>query len=134
VNNLTNTIFLIIIVAILLFTIVRRKLIMTNPNVKNLTAEEANKLIHENKDVFILDVRTKGEYANGHIPGAKLIPSSEIVARVSELEKYVNKPILVYCASGGRSPGAVQALVKNNFTEIYHLNRGISSWTYDIKR
>jgi len=107
---------------------------MTNPNVKNLTAEEANKLINENKEVIILDVRTKGEYSSGHIQGAKLIPSSEIASRVSELEKYVNKPILVYCASGGRSPGAVQILVRNNFTEIYHLSRGISSWNYAIKR
>ena len=107
---------------------------MTNPNVKNITAEEANKLINENKEVLILDVRTKGEFANGHIPGATLIPSSEIASRVNELEKYVNKPILVYCASGGRSPGAVQTLVKNNFAEIYHLSRGISSWNYATKR
>jgi len=107
---------------------------MSNSNVKNLTAEEANKLINENKEVFILDVRTKGEYSSGHIPGAALIPSSEIASRVSEILKYVNKPVLVYCASGGRSPGAVQVLVKNNFTEIYHLSRGISSWNYNIKR
>jgi rhodanese-related sulfurtransferase len=112
----------------------RRKLIMANSNVKNITAEEANRLINENKEVLILDVRTKGEYASGHIPGATLIPSSEIASRVSELEKYVNKPILVYCASGGRSPGAVQTLVKNNFTDIHHLSRGILSWKYNIKR
>jgi rhodanese-related sulfurtransferase len=112
----------------------RRKIIMANSNVHNLSAEEANKLINENKDVFILDVRTKGEFSNGHIPGATLIPSSEIASRVNELQKYVNKPILVYCASGGRSPGAVQVLAKNNFTEIYHLSRGISSWNYATKR
>ena len=131
---MTNTAFLIIIAAFFLFVIMRRKLIMTNHNVKNITAEEANKLIIENKEVLILDVRTKGEFANGHIPGATLIPSSEIASRVSELEKYVNKPVLVYCASGGRSPGAVQTLVKNNFAEIYHLSRGISSWNYATKR
>ena len=106
-NNLTNTIYFTIAIAFFLFIIVRRKLIVANPNVKNLTSEEANKLINENKEVLILDVRTKGEYSNGHIPGATLIPSSEIASRVGELEKYVNKPILVYCASGGRSPGAV---------------------------
>ena len=107
---------------------------MENVNVKNVTAQEANKLIIENKEVFILDVRTQGEYAGGHIPGAKLIPSSELSSRVNELENYASKPILVYCASGGRSPGAVQTLQKNNFTDIYHLNRGIMSWTYDVKR
>jgi rhodanese-related sulfurtransferase len=129
----SNTVFLIIIGAIL-FIIGRKKLMMANSNVKNVTAEEANKLIIENKEVLILDVRTQGEYAGGHITGAKLIPSSELSSRVSELEKYANKPVLVYCASGGRSPGAVQTLLKNNFTNIYHLSRGISSWTYGVKR
>mgnify|MGYP001072074395 CR=1 FL=1 len=107
---------------------------MENPNVKNVTADEANKLIKENKEILILDVRTKGEYDGGHIPGAKLIPAQQLASRISEIDKYVNKPILVYCASGGRSPRAVQTLVKNNFTNIYHLARGISTWTYGIKR
>lgn len=129
-----NAIVPIVIVVILLFIIGRRKLIMTNGNVKNITAEEANKLINDNKEVFILDVRSKGEYDGGHIPGAKLIPTQELGSRINELEKYINKPILVYCASGGRSPGAVQTLIKNNFTEIYHLTKGISSWPYSIKR
>ena len=107
---------------------------MMNSNVKNLTAEEANKLITENNEVFILDVRNKDEFDRGHIPGAKLIPSSVLPTRINEIEKYANKPILVYCASGGRSPGAVQTLIKSNFTNIYHLSRGISSWTYEIKK
>lgn len=107
---------------------------MLNPNVKNVTANEANELINENKEVLILDVRNKNEFDSGHIPGALLIPASILPVRINELKKYENKPILVYCASGGRSPGAVQTLVKNNFTEIYHLSRGISSWPYSIKR
>lgn len=107
---------------------------MTNANVKNLTAEEANNLIKENKEVLILDVRNKDEFDAGHIPGAQLIPASVLPVRINELKKYENKPILVYCASGGRSPGAVQTLAKNNFTNIYHLTRGISSWTYGTKR
>ncbi len=107
---------------------------MEKQSFKNLTAEEAYKLINENNEVFILDVRNKDEYDRGHIPGALFIPSSILPLRVHELKKYENKPILVYCASGGRSPSAVQTLVKNNFTEIYHLARGFSSWAYDIQR
>lgn len=106
---------------------------MMNNNVKNVTAEEANKLINENKELVILDVRSLGEYSGGHIPGSKLIPSNQIAQRISELSEYIDKPILVYCASGGRSPGAVEALVQNNFSQVYHLNRGISSWRYSIE-
>ena len=107
---------------------------MFNANVKNVSAEEAYKLINDNKEIFILDVRTKDEYDGGHIPGAKLIPVQVLPAKIFELEKYKDMPVLVYCASGGRSPRAVDTLANNDFTNIYHLSRGISSWRYSVTR
>jgi rhodanese-related sulfurtransferase len=107
---------------------------MTFSNAKNLTAEETKKLIAETENLVILDVRNKDEFDYGHIPGAILIPASVLPVRINEIKKYQNTPILVYCASGGRSPGAVQTLLRNDFSEVYHLTRGISAWTYDISR
>ena len=107
---------------------------MFNSNVKNVSAEEAYKLISKDKEFVILDVRTKEEYDNGHIPGAKLVPVQILQMKLDELNKYRDKPVLVYCASGGRSPRAVETLVNNNFKNIYHLNRGISSWRYSLTR
>ena len=107
---------------------------MFNPNINNISGEEAYKLINENNDIFILDVRTKEEYDKGHIQGAKLIPVGVLSSRIGELEKYKDKPILVYCASGGRSPQAVKHLVEDEFSHIYHLSRGISSWRYGIEK
>lgn len=100
----------------------------------NVSAEKANELISENKELVILDVRTKEEYQNGHIKGAKLFPVQTLAGRISELKKFQGHPILVYCASGGRSPSALKYLIDNDFKEIYHLNRGISSWTYKLSR
>lgn len=131
---LITTILNIIFVAALIFLLGRRLLIMLNPNVKNVSAKDANVIIKEKKDILILDVRTKEEYANGHIPNAKLMPVQELPSRIGELEQYKSKPVLVYCASGGRSPRAVSTLIKNNFSEIYHLSSGISSWPYSVKR
>ena len=51
------------------------------------------------------------------------MPVSEIGLRITELEKFRNKPILVHCASGGRSPKAVNVLLKNKFGPIYHMNK-----------
>jgi len=116
----------------LAFNIGKKLLIKLNPNVKNVSASEARQLIDANKDLVILDVRTKIEYNNGHIPGAILIPAHELSARVKELAVYYNKPILVYCASGGRSPGAVYTL-RNNFAPIYHLSSGLSNWKFRLK-
>ncbi|WP_097026720.1 rhodanese-like domain-containing protein [Clostridium peptidivorans] len=120
-------------VAVAFFNIIRRRSILSNKSVKNLSPEEAHKLINENKDVIILDVRTKEEFSSGHMPEAKSFPMHEILSRIDELESFKDKPILVYCASGGRSPIAIKHLLKNNFTNIYHLNKGISAWKYPLE-
>ena len=107
---------------------------MFNSKVKNVSPDEAYKLINEDKEFVILDVRTKEEYEVGHIPGAKLIPVQILPMKLAELDKYKDRPVLVYCASGGRSPRAVDTLVNSNFTNIYHMDRGISSWRYNVTR
>ena len=107
---------------------------MFDSNVKNVSAEEAYKLINDNKELVILDVRTKEEYDGGHIPGAKLVPVQILPMKLDELDEYREKPVLIYCASGGRSPRAVDTLANNDFTNIYHLSRGISSWRYSVER
>ena len=107
---------------------------MFNSSVKNVSAEEAYKFISNDKEFVILDVRTKEEYDNGHIPGAKLVPIQVLSMKLEQLYKYKDKPVLVYCASGGRSPRAVDTLVNNDFKNIYHLSRGISSWRYSLTR
>ena len=127
-----TTVLVAVAVLWLVFKIGKRLLIMSNPNIKNVSASEAHKLIQSNKDMIILDVRTKREYNSGHIPGAIVIPVQELSARIKELTVHYNQPILVYCASGGRSPGAVYTL-RNNFAPIYHLSSGLSSWNYELK-
>ncbi|MFT5874195.1 MAG: rhodanese-related sulfurtransferase [Clostridium sp.] len=105
---------------------------MFNSNIKNVSAEEAYTLINDDSEFIILDVRTKEEYDGGHIPGAKLIPVQILPMKIAELSKYKDKPVLVYCASGGRSPRAVDTLANNSFENIFHLSRGISSWRYNV--
>ena len=107
---------------------------MFNSKIKNVTAEEAHKLLSENSEFVILDVRTREEYEGGHIPGAKLVPVNVLPMKLAELDKYKDKPVLVYCASGGRSPRAVDTLANSDFTNLYHLSRGISSWRYNVTR
>jgi rhodanese-related sulfurtransferase len=111
----------------------RKFAVLKNPNVKNVSAAEAHELIKSTKNMLVIDVRTSGEFRSGHIPGAKSIPVSEIDSRISELEKYKDTPVLVHCASGGRSPAAVRVLLKNNFSKVHHMNRGLAGWKYGLK-
>lgn len=123
-----------LLLAFFAFIMIRKSFFMfNNKNVKNVSADEAYKLINENKNLVVLDVRTKGEFESGHIPKAKNIPVQQLAARIKELDKHKETPILVHCASGGRSPSAVKALIKNKFTQVYHLNRGLTTWKHQLK-
>ncbi|MGI1657884.1 MAG: rhodanese-like domain-containing protein [Desulfitobacterium sp.] len=128
-----DNLYLIIAAVIIVFLFLRRFSTANDKAIKNLTAEEAYELIKSNKDVVIIDVRTKDEYMKGHIPGSKSFPVGELSTRLSELQKYKDKPVLVHCASGGRSPAALRILLKNDFSQILHLKRGLMGWNYGLK-
>lgn len=128
-----DKIILAVLVAIALFNIIRRSSIVNNEHVKNLSTEETYNLINENKDLIIIDVRSKEEFSSGHISKARSFPIHELPSRIEELKNFKDKPVLVYCASGGRSPLAIKHLLKNDFLNIYHLNKGISAWKYPLE-
>lgn len=79
--------------------------------------------------VQIVDVRTKEEFAGGHIAKARLIPwtDKDFATRVvKELDPA--QPVLVYCQSGGRSAKAAAALAKLGFKRIRDLDGGMLEW------
>ncbi|NNU74716.1 rhodanese-like domain-containing protein [Clostridium estertheticum] len=129
-----NNILTIILILLIAYILYPKIMIRFNKNVKNVSGQEAVKLIRENKNLIILDVRSKSEYQTGHINASNLMPANEIASRISELEKFRGKPILVHCASGGRSPKAVNVLLKNKFGPIYHMNHGLSDFNDNLKK
>ena len=135
-NNLftTNNLFTLLPLLLIIYMLYPKIAIMFNKSIKNVSGDEAAKLIKEHKDLVILDVRSNGEYKAGHINGSVLMPVNEISSRINELEKFRGKPMLVHCASGGRSPKAVSVLLKNKFGPIYHMNHGLSGFTGSMKR
>jgi rhodanese-related sulfurtransferase/rubrerythrin len=74
----------------------------------------------------LLDVRQPKEYEAGHLAGAILIPLKELPTRLTELEK--EKPVIVYCAIGGRSKAASQLLAGKDFASVYNMAGGIKAW------
>jgi 3-mercaptopyruvate sulfurtransferase SseA len=63
--------------------------------VRRITTKELNDMMKKN-EVFIVDVRNEASFNAGHIPGAKLIPHTEILNHINELPK--NKLIVTYCS------------------------------------
>jgi len=74
----------------------------------------------------LLDVRQPSEYESGHIPGAKLIPLPDVSERLAEID--FDKPVIVYCAVGGRSRVAAQMLAGKGVREVFNLSGGIKAW------
>jgi len=91
-----------------------------------ISPTQAATLIKERKNLQLIDVRTPGEYADGHLAGAKLIPLQEIAQRISEIDK--KKPVLLYCRTGHRSGSALKILQGQGFPEAKHIAGGINAW------
>ena len=99
--------------------------------IEDITPQEAFTLIQDNKDnpdFVILDVRTPGEFAEGHIENATNLDyySETFRDELSKLDK--DKTYLVYCRSGKRSRNAVDIMVELNFREAYNMSGGIIEW------
>ncbi len=92
----------------------------------DVTVSEAKNMMYTNHSLTILDVRTQGEYDSGHIRNAKLIPHTELEARLDELDK--NRDTLVYCRSGYRSSIASEILTNHSFQKVYNMLGGILAW------
>lgn len=82
----------------------------------------------EDEEATLVDVRTDGEVAEGKISGAIHIEydSADMEAQFNALDK--NKPVLVYCAAGGRSGRTKKLLVEWGFQEVYDLSGGLGAW------
>ena len=98
----------------------------------NITAEEAKQIMDSEEGYIILDVRTQEEYDQGHIPGAILIPDTEIKDKAEEVLTDKNQLLLVYCRSGRRSKLASEILVELGYTNIKEFG-GIIDWPYEIE-
>lgn len=98
----------------------------TPPNVTNVTADEAEKLLKENPQTVVLDVRTADEFKAGHIAGAKNVDffDDNFAKQVAALDPAT--PIIVHCAAGGRSAQSLPFLKDKK--AVYHLKEGFRGW------
>ena len=81
----------------------------------------------QSKGAQVIDVRSPGEYALGHIPGAVNAPVDQIEQTAQSWDR--NATYVVYCATGARSAQAVQIMQRMGFKNIVHFAQGIQAWT-----
>jgi len=100
--------------------------------VKSIPANKAKEyMAGKTQDEFtLLDVRQPKEYERYHIPGSKLIPIGELDKRLNEIDP--KKPVMVYCAVGGRSRVAAQMLAGKGFDQVINMTGGIKAWDSQV--
>jgi rhodanese-related sulfurtransferase len=113
--------------AVPLIMLVAAGWVMFGQSTNQIAPDKAIELMKSQQNLIVLDVRTAGEYAGGHLVGAINIDvtKSDFEQRIARLDK--KKPVLVYCAVGGRSASATKTLVAKGFT-VHDLVGGFSRW------
>jgi phage shock protein E len=96
--------------------------------VKDVTPDQAEKLLKERKDVVVLDVRTADEFKEGHIDGAKNVDAmgDSFRDQLAGLDR--DKTYVLHCASGGRSTRVLKDMKALDFKSVYHMNGGMRGW------
>lgn len=111
------------IVAGLVWTMVAGRV----PGVSRLAPADVTRLINS-EDAVVVDVRSDGEFRQGHIINAINIPESQIDSQIAKLRKFKDRPLITVCRSGPISARAATALKRHGFERVNTLAGGLMSW------
>jgi len=98
---------------------------------EDIDGEKALKLMEKEKDGIVIDVRDDKDYSSGHIANAINIYVDEIKGKLSDIDGYKDKTVILYCNSGKKSAEAADILVENGFTKVYNA-QGVKDFKYDL--
>jgi hydroxyacylglutathione hydrolase len=93
---------------------------------ERITASSAAAQLAEASHPLLIDVRTSGEWDKAHVDGALNLPLAQLSQRMSELP--VDRPLIVYCASGYRSAIATSLLLREGLSDVANLVGGLGAW------
>ncbi|MCA1040354.1 sulfurtransferase TusA family protein [Bacillus infantis] len=91
-----------------------------------ISNDDLEKLVAEDGNIIVLDVRESAEFAFHHIPGAVSIPLGELEERAGELDG--EAPVYVVCRTGSRSDLAARMLDEKGFKNVKNVLPGMSQW------
>jgi rhodanese-related sulfurtransferase len=92
-------------------------------SVTSIGNEELRELVADG--ARLVDCRTEGEFAMGHIPGAELVEINTVEAAAESWD--TDQKVVIYCATGSRSAVEAQRLAEMGF-DVYDLTAGIVAW------
>jgi len=111
---------LLVVIALLLFHEGRK----AGPS---LSPQQAINLVNRQQGVF-LDLRESADFKQGHIVEAVHIPAGKLAARMAELDKYRDKPLVLVCKLGQQSGAAAKQLRAGGFNQVFRMTGGMTEW------
>lgn len=119
--------YLFVALFVILGLLIGNELLRAMRGVKGLSPNQVLQLINH-EDAIVVDVRDIGEYKAGHLPHARHVPFKEIDQRLKELNKFKDKPLILYCATDTRASSAGARLKRAGFSAVHTLQGGLNAW------
>lgn len=95
--------------------------------VQKINTKDYHERFFQGKEAHTLvDVRTKGEFKQGHLPGAINIPLDQLPNKLKKIP--TSKPVVVVCASGNRSSSGARIIAQGGYEDVYNLLGGTMRW------
>jgi len=102
----------------------------SDPQVKGVTYLSPQEMINlmNRQSAVVVDIRNAEAYTQGHVIDALPIPLDQLEQKISKLDKYKEKPIVISCATGQSAIKAGATLRKQGFSQVYVLKGGVAAW------
>ena len=94
--------------------------------INEIDSATLNSRLAAGEDIYLIDIRTPGEVAQGAIPNAVHLPMHLLPLRLHDLPR--DKDVVLYCRSGARSYHACSYLSQQGFDNVLNLSGGILGW------
>ena len=102
--------------------------LLNRPAINQIDPAQVKAMLSQSPRPFLLDVRTPGEYKQGHVSGAELIPLNELSAKKGRIPK--ERDVICICESGSRSGSAARQLSSLGY-KVSNMRGGMSRWIRD---
>jgi rhodanese-related sulfurtransferase len=107
--------------------------------IREVSPQQLQQMLDSEDDLLLVDVRESSEHEQGHIKGAVLVPRGILEAaadpaypkRHAELSAARQRPVVLYCATGGRSALAADTLQLMGFGSVFSLEGGFVRWAQE---
>ena len=123
----------VLLLTMILFSVLTLSACSKEQNFTNISNEELETMLLNKDEYQFIDVRTKTEYYEEHIPGFNtyidyyILEDDYSIIDIYNLDK--TKPVVIMCNSGNRSVDASNIFYEEGFTEVYNLEFGSQGWT-----